>query len=71
VSGPLAADLRDRSGVRGRRAIAATPTSDESDGDHFRAEIAAVVHTHLIAKATRLVVGWWTPTDGLRRIERE
>jgi hypothetical protein len=51
--------------------IAVTPTSDVSDGDHFRADIAAVVHTHLNAKATLLVVEWWTPTDGLRRIERE
>jgi hypothetical protein len=28
-------------------------------------------HTHLNEKATMLVVEWWTPADGLRRIERE
>ncbi len=27
--------------------------------------------THLNEKATMLVVEWWTPTHGLRRIERE
>ena len=40
-------------------------------GDRFRAEIAEVVHTHLNEQATVLVVEWWTPTHGLRRIERE
>jgi hypothetical protein len=29
-----------------------------------------VVHTHLDPGATMLVVEWWTPTHGLRRIER-
>jgi hypothetical protein len=29
-----------------------------------------VVHTHLNEEATMLVVEWWTPDDGLRRIER-
>jgi hypothetical protein len=28
------------------------------------------VHTHLNEEATLLVVEWWTPTHGLRRIER-
>jgi hypothetical protein len=28
------------------------------------------VHTHLDEKATMLVVEWWTPTGGLRRVER-
>jgi hypothetical protein len=26
--------------------------------------------THLDAKATVLVVEWWTPSGGLRRVER-
>jgi Pyridoxamine 5'-phosphate oxidase len=52
------------------RAIAAGPTT-EGASDHFQADIADVVHTHLDDKATRLVVEWWTPTHGLRRIERE
>ena len=52
------------------RAIAAEPTTG-GDADRFHADIAEVVHTHLNAGATMLVVEWWTPTHGLRRIERE
>jgi hypothetical protein len=48
------------------RAVAAGP-----DGDLFHADIADVVHTHLNEEATRLVVEWWTPEHGLRRVERE
>jgi hypothetical protein len=39
--------------------------------DVFRADIVDVVHTHLNDAATMLVVEWWTPTHGLRRVERE
>ncbi|HJQ46819.1 MAG TPA: pyridoxamine 5'-phosphate oxidase family protein [Amycolatopsis sp.] len=42
-----------------------------SDSDSFRADITEVVHTHLNDKATLLVVDWWTPAHGLRRVERE
>ena len=52
------------------RAVAAMP-ADASSSDAFRAEITDVVHTHLNEGATLLVVGWWTPTHGLQRIERE
>ena len=41
------------------------------DGDRFRADVAEVVHTHLNAAATLLVVEWWTPAGGLRKVERE
>jgi pyridoxamine 5'-phosphate oxidase-like protein len=41
-----------------------------SDGDRFHADIAEVVHTHLDDKATMLVVEWWTPEHGLRKVER-
>ncbi len=41
------------------------------DGDAFRVDIAEVVHTHLNAEATLLVVEWWTPAAGLVRVERE
>lgn len=51
------------------RAIAAATTEDQA-GDLFRADIAEVVHTHLDEKATMLVIDWWTPTGGLRRVER-
>jgi len=53
------------------RAIASGPIAEAADGDRFRADIAEVVHTHLNETATLLVVEWWTPTYGLRRIERE
>jgi len=47
------------------------PTARGAEADRFRAEIAEVVHTHLDETATLLVVEWWTPSRGLRRIERE
>jgi len=49
----------------------AVATGGGADGDRFRADIAEVVHTHLDPEATRLVVEWWTPAGGLRRVERE
>ncbi|MFI5039168.1 MAG: pyridoxamine 5'-phosphate oxidase family protein [Solirubrobacterales bacterium] len=52
------------------RAIAAQSGNERSDSDSFRADIADVVHTHLNEAATMLVVEWWTPTHGLRKIER-
>lgn len=51
------------------RAIAAGTVKGQG-GDLFHADIAEVVHTHLDEKATMLVVEWWTPTGGLRRVER-
>ena len=54
-----------------RRLIAAGPIAEGPHGDRFHADIADVVHTHLNEKATMLVVEWWTPAHGLRRIERE
>ena len=53
------------------RAIGTGPTTEGPDGDRFVADIAEVVHTHLNEQATMLVVEWWTPAHGLRRIERE
>jgi hypothetical protein len=53
------------------RAIAAGPITGGPDGDRFRADIAEVVHTHLNEAATMLVVEWWTPAHGLRKIDRE
>ena len=52
------------------RAVAAGPVTEGRVGDRFRADIAEVVHTHLNEEATALVVEWWTPAHGLRRIER-
>lgn len=53
------------------RAIADEPTTIGADGDRFHADAAEVVHTHLNGEATMLVVNWWRPTHGLRRIERK
>lgn len=59
------------------RAIMAGPVTEGAqgaegaEGDLFHADIGLVAHTHLNAEATLLVVEWWTPTHGLRRIERE
>lgn len=59
------------------RAVADGPTaSGESDdatdpeGEMFTADITEVVVTGLDDQATMLVVEWWTPDDGYRRIER-
>jgi hypothetical protein len=49
----------------------AVATAAGPDADMFRADIAEVVHTHLNEQATMLVVEWWTPARGLRRVERE
>ena len=53
------------------RAIDSGLVTKEAGGDRFSADIAEVVHTHLNEEATMLVVEWWTPVHGLRRIERE
>jgi hypothetical protein len=55
--------------IAGRAALVG-PTADGPEGDAFRADITEVVHTHLDQAATLLVVEWWTPAHGLRRVER-
>ena len=40
-------------------------------GEQFEAEIAEVVFVHLNETATALVIEWWTPDQGFRRVERE
>lgn len=52
------------------RATHQGPTTEGPGADLFYADIAEVVHTHLDEKATLLVIEWWTPSHGLRRIER-
>jgi Pyridoxamine 5'-phosphate oxidase len=47
------------------------PLTEGQDGDRFLADIALVVHTHLDPDATRLVIEWWTPAEGHRKVERE
>jgi hypothetical protein len=53
------------------RAITAGSITEGQGGDRFQAEISDVVHTHLNDEATMLIIEWWTPADGLRKIERE
>jgi len=53
------------------RAVHVGPLTDGPPGDRFRADLDEVVHTHLNDEATMLVVEWWTPQAGLRRVERE
>jgi hypothetical protein len=53
------------------RAVAADPVTEGPQSDRFHADIADVVHTHLNAEATVLVIEWWTPATGLQRIERD
>jgi hypothetical protein len=52
------------------RAVAAGAITAGPEGDRFHTDIAEVVHTHLDEKATVLVIEWWTPEHGLRRVER-
>ena len=54
--------------VAGRALVRSTP---DDDGESFVADIDEVVVTHLNNDATKLVVEWWTPAGGRRRIERE
>ncbi|WP_328306705.1 pyridoxamine 5'-phosphate oxidase family protein [Actinomycetospora sp. NBC_00405] len=53
------------------RALLTGAITEGPGGDLFHADIDEVVHTHLDERATRLVVEWWTPAQGLRRVERE
>ncbi len=53
------------------RVILNQSSAGGADGEHFHADIREVVHTHLNAAATLLVIEWWTPSRGLQVIERE
>ena len=53
------------------RAIDAGSIAEGSEGELFHADIAEVAHVHLNDNATLLVIEWWTPAHGLRRLERE
>ena len=45
--------------------------SEQLDGETFVADITEVVITRLNAEATKLVVEFWTPDQGLRMVERD
>jgi hypothetical protein len=53
------------------RAVHSGPLGEGPEGDLFRADIHEVVFTHLDPEATKLVVEFWTPTRGLRKVDRE
>jgi hypothetical protein len=53
------------------RATHAGSVLDGPEGDLFHADVTEVVHTHLDEGATMLVIEWWTPAHGLRRVERK
>lgn len=56
------------------RAVPAGPIEgggEAPEGEMFVADISEVVLTGLDAGATLLVIQWWTPEGGVRRIERE
>jgi hypothetical protein len=55
--------------IAGRAVLEASASPAEAD--RFRTDIAEVVLTHLDDAATVLVVEWWTPSQGLRRVERD
>jgi hypothetical protein len=61
--------------IAGRASLAGAVTTDEAneqpDGEQFVADITEVVITGLNAEATKLVVEYWTPEQGLRRVERD
>ena len=44
---------------------------DPAEGQPFVADITEVVVTRLDAEATKLVIEWWTPLQGLRVVERD
>lgn len=64
------ADWPGEAKISGRALDAGTITGGPA-GDRFVADITEVVHTHLNEAASMLVVEWWTPEQGLRRVERE
>lgn len=67
------ADWPGEAKIAGRATPAGPVTGpdDEPHGELFVADIREVVVTGLNEEATMLVVEWWTPERGLRRVERE
>jgi len=53
-----------------RGAIRTDEAHDQPEGEQFVADITEVAITGLNPEATMLVVEYWTPTAGLRRVER-
>jgi hypothetical protein len=52
-------------------AIESEDDAPAPQGEMFVADIHEIAVTGLNPEATKLVVEWWTPADGLQRIERD
>ncbi len=57
--------------VAGRAVEVPSDGDGPEEGVTFTADLTEVVLTGLDETATRLVVEWWTPDGGRRRVERE
>jgi hypothetical protein len=57
--------------ARSAGALTADDAAEAPDGELFTADVTEVVITRLNDEATQLVVEWWTPEHGLRRVERD
>ena len=54
------------------RAVPAGPTGQgDPDGEQFVADITEVALTGLNDDATKLVIRWWTPANGLQTVVRD
>jgi hypothetical protein len=51
--------------------VATAGASEQPDGEMLIADITEVVITGLNAEATQLVIEFWTPERGLRKVERD
>jgi Pyridoxamine 5'-phosphate oxidase len=74
TSGPIEGDEASWSGeakVAGRAVPNGTIEGEGGpEGELFIADILEVVFVHLDETATKLIVDWWTPENGLQRVER-
>ena len=57
--------------IAGRATAVPAADGDDGSGTQFTCDISEVVITHLDEAATKLVVEWWTPSAGLRTVERD
>jgi Pyridoxamine 5'-phosphate oxidase len=51
--------------------VTAAQASEQPDGEMFVADITEIVITGLNPEGSKLVVEFWTPESGLRRVERD
>ena len=56
--------------ISGRAVPVSGPVSGPVPGEFFAVELDEVVCTTIGSPADHLVIEWWTPAGGVRRIER-